>query len=91
MKALDSESGNDMELASEISMEDEQLVPVEQPIDEAEVVGLADRQREQLLLLCNEKDELPPLSNARVHRAKCRKEQWMSVRLLVRKQSHCAK
>lgn len=91
MKALDPKSGNDMELAPEVSMENEQLAPVEQPIDQAEGVGLADRQREQLLLLCNEEDELPPLSNARVHRAECRKEQWMSVRLLVRKQFHCAK
>lgn len=40
IKALDSEPDNDMELALEISMEDEQLA---QPIDQAEGVRLADR------------------------------------------------
>lgn len=91
MEALDSVPYDDGEPAPEMSLEDEQLAPVEQPIEQAEEVGLATKQRKRLPSLCNDEDKLPLPPFARAHRAEHRKKHYRSARLFVRRQPRLPK
>lgn len=88
MEALDSVPYDNEEPAPEISLEDEQLEPVEQPIEQAEKVGLASKQRKRLPSLCNDEDKLPLPPFARVEH---RKVHCRSARLFMRRQPRLPK